>query len=441
MEGQVTDLLRRQDSEAVTWSNLLPLQSVVDIQVRHLPFTGSKKIVVVGTGYVGLPAAILLANAGHHVLGVDINERVVNSIRRREPLLDEEELSRLLKSDVVEKNLNASTEVGPGDIFVIAVPTPLHPTKRIAALEYLVSAVESILPHLQKGNLVIVESTIPPLTCRELVKPMIEAGTQFSVPEDIKLAHCPERILPGNMYHEIVNNDRIIGGIDAESSAMAKDMYESFVKGDLIVTDDLTAELCKLMENTYRDVNIALTNEMSEVAETLGIDYGTALHLVNRHPRVSYLKPGIGVGGHCIPLDPWFIREVDPLNTRIIDVSRTINEGRPEKMAKKIRKKLAGVASPKIVAVGATYKPDVDDCRESPASEIVHLLKDDGYDVAHYDPLVPAMAYASLESIAKDADLLVVLVPHQVVLKDIENHRRSIEAVMRTPIVWVPFDY
>jgi UDP-N-acetyl-D-mannosaminuronic acid dehydrogenase len=420
------------------------MTGVVEIDVTRTlrrPVTEIKKIVVVGTGYVGLPAAILLADAGHEVLGVDINESVVNSIRRREPLLDEEELSNLLKSDRVGRNLTASTQVETGDIFVIAVPTPLHPTKRIAALEALISAVESVLPHLRPGNLVIIESTIPPRTCQDLVKPMIEKGTKLRVPEDIKLAHCPERILPGNMYREIVRNDRIIGGIDEESSRLAKEMYEGFVIGDLVVTDDLTAELCKLMENTYRDVNIALTNEMSEVAETLGINYETALGLVNRHPRVSYLKPGIGVGGHCIPLDPWFIREIDPLNTRIIDVSRTINLGRPEKLAKKIRKKLANIGDPKILALGATYKPDVDDCRESPAVEIVDLMVEDGYKITHLDPMVPSMSYGSLIDEARGADLLVVLVPHQMVLREIERDRRAIEAVMRTPQIWIPFTY
>src|SRR5579862_8144643 len=196
MEGQVTDLLQRQDGETA-WGSLMPMNGVVEIDVtRSLrrPITERKKIVVVGTGYVGLPAAILLADAGHEVLGVDINEKVVNSIRRREPVVDEDELSSLLRSEQVDKNLSASTQVEPGDIFIIAVPTPLHPTKRIAALEALISAVESVLPHLRPGNLVIIESTIPPRTCQDLIRPMIEKGTKLRVPEDIKLAHCPERI-------------------------------------------------------------------------------------------------------------------------------------------------------------------------------------------------------------------------------------------------------
>lgn len=393
-------------------------------------------ITVIGTGYVGLPAALMLAKAGHQVLGVDLNENIVNAINSRVLLIKEDELKALMADPEVHANLRGSTKVEPADVFIIAVPTPLHPRKKVADMEAVVSAVESIAPHLKRGNLVIVESTIPPLTCRELIGPMITKLTGLSVPEDVKLAHCPERILPGAIFHEIVHNDRVIGGVDEDSACAARAIYQSFVKGELYLTDDVSAELVKLMENTYRDVNIALANEMAQVAETLGVDAEQAFSLANKHPRVKYLRPGIGVGGHCIPIDPWFIKEVDPINTKLIEVARRVNDERPSRVAAKVRKALAGVVSPRIVAIGASYKPDTEDCRESPASEVVRLLHEDGYSVEHYDPLIEGMEYACLCDVARGADMLIVLVPHACVLNELKSHGEAIRAAMRTGLVW-----
>lgn len=397
--------------------------------------TDRQTIVVIGTGYVGLPAALMLAKAGHDVVGVDINENIVRAINEGVLLIKEEELQALLDDPAVKANLRAQSTPCEGDVFIIAVPTPVDPRKKVADMRYVDEAVESLLPYLRPGNLIIIESTVPPLTCRERITPVIEARTGLTVGEDVFLAHCPERILPGDIFHEIVYNDRIIGGINEKTRDLAANVYASFVKGNLYKTDDITAELVKLMENTYRDVNIALANEFAAVAETLGIDARQAIELANKHPRVDILSPGIGVGGHCIPIDPWFIKEVDPANSRLIFISRLINDEMPSRVAARIRRAVREVPVPRIVALGAAYKPNVDDPRESPAIKIVELLRDDGYDVAHYDPLIEGMEYPSLIEAARGADLLAILVPHRVILEELARCRAEVEAAMRRPAI------
>lgn len=397
--------------------------------------TDRQTIVVVGTGYVGLPAALLLAQAGHDVVGVDINENIVRAINEGVLLIKEDELQALLDDPAVKANLRAQSTPCEGDVFIIAVPTPLDHRKKAADMSYVDDAMESLLPYLRPGNLVIVESTIPPLTCRERLTPMIEKRTGLKVGEDVYLAHCPERILPGDIFYEIVYNDRIIGGINEKTRDLAAAVYASFAKGELFKTDDVSAELVKLMENTYRDVNIALANEFAAVADTLGIDGREAIVLANKHPRVNILMPGIGVGGHCIPIDPWFIKEVDPSNSRLIFTSRLINDEMPARIATRIRRAVKGIAAPRIVAIGAAYKANVDDPRESPAIEIVRLLREDGYDVAHYDPLIEGMGYASLAEAVEGADLLAIIVQHRVVLEELDRCRAEIEAAMRRPAI------
>lgn len=397
--------------------------------------TDRQTIVVIGTGYVGLPAALMLAKAGHDVVGVDINENIVRAINEGVLLIKEEELQALLDDPAVKANLRAQSTPCEGDVFIIAVPTPVDPRKKVADMRYVDEAVESLLPYLRPGNLIIIESTVPPLTCRERITPVIEARTGLTVGEDVFLAHCPERILPGDIFHEIVYNDRIIGGINEKTRDLAANIYASFVKGNLYKTDDITAELVKLMENTYRDVNIALANEFAAVAETLGIDARQAIELANKHPRVDILSPGIGVGGHCIPIDPWFIKEVDPANSRLIFMSRLINDEMPSRVAARIRRAVREVPVPRIVALGAAYKPNVDDPRESPAIKIVELLREDGYDVAHYDPLIEGMEYPSLVEAARGADLLAILVPHRVILEELARCRAEVEAAMRRPVI------
>lgn len=397
----------------------------------------SKKVVVIGTGYVGLPAALMWAKSGWEVVGVDINENIVRAINEKTLLLNEQELNELLADRDVQKNLIAQTVPCPGDVFVIAVPTPVHPLKKVADLAYVRAALISIAPHLAKGNLVIIESTIPPLTTRDFASPLLEELTGLRVPEDILLAHCPERILPGDIFHEIVHNDRLIGGINEASAKASVEAYQVFVKGALIETDDLSAELSKLFENTYRDVNIALANEFSLLCEDLGADVHNVIGFANRHPRVNILNPGIGVGGHCIPVDPWFLKEVAPYNARIITTARLINDEMPKRMAEKIRKAVSDIDNPQILALGATYKRNCEDMRESPAVEIVHLLKTEGYNIKQLDPLVDGMGYTSLESAASGADLIVVLVQHDQVKQELEQKEKIIFNAMRTPRVLV----
>jgi UDP-N-acetyl-D-mannosaminuronic acid dehydrogenase len=365
---------------------------------------------------------------------VDVDARKVEDVNSAVLHLGEAELADILKEPQVRKNLRADTKPAEGDVFIVAVPSPLDHRKKIADLSYVEAALASIVPVLKRGNLVIIESTIPPLTCRDVAAPILER-TGLKVGTDLLLAHCPERILPGNVFHEITHNDRVIGGTTPQASERARTVYARFVKGQLFVTDDVTAEMVKLLENTYRDVNIALANEIAAVAETLGIDPLEMIALANRHPRVNLLSPGIGVGGHCIPLDPWFIKQVDPTNSRLIFAARLINGEQPGRIASKIRRSVRGVADPKIVAIGATYKPDVPDIRESPATEIVEILREDGYDVKQLDPLVEGMGYDSLRAAAKGADCLAILVEHRAVKAELASQKRDIEAAMRTPCI------
>lgn len=394
----------------------------------------AKKIVVIGTGYVGLPLAIMLARSGYEVIGVDVEEGVVDSINKGVLHLAEEEVRQIFQEAKVRRNLHAQKIPCEADVFIISVPTPLDEKKRIADLTQVMAGMESILPHLHRGNLVIIESTIPPLTCRKTIAPLIEK-TGLKVGEDIFLCHCPERILPGDVFKEIVHNDRVIGGLDDRASQIAREIYASFVQGNLYLTDDVTAELAKLMENTYRDVNIALANELAAVAEGLGVDIMQAIELANKHPRVDILVPGIGTGGHCIPVDPWFIKQVDPVNSRLIHTARLINDEVPHKIAAKIRHALRDIKNPRIVALGITYKPDTYDVRNSPALKIIGLLRDDGYQVEAYDPLAESYQYSTAKELAKDADCLVVLVEHRIIKEELTQNESEIKSVMRHPII------
>jgi len=394
----------------------------------------AKKIVVIGTGYVGLPLAIMLARSGYEVIGVDVEEDVVDSINKGVLHLAEDEVRQIFQEARVRRNLHAQKTPCEADVFIISVPTPLDEKKRIADLTQVIIGIESIIPYLRRGNLVIIESTVPPLTCRKTIAPLIEK-TGLKVGEDIFLCHCPERILPGDVFKEIVYNDRVIGGLDDRASQMAMEIYASFVKGNLYLSDDVTAELIKLMENTYRDVNIALANELAAVADGLGVDIMQAIELANKHPRVDILTPGIGTGGHCIPVDPWFIKQVDPVNSRLIHTARLINDEVPHKIAAKIRHALRDIKNPRIVALGITYKPDTYDVRNSPALKIIELLRADGYQVEAYDPLAEGYQYSSARDITKDADCLVVLVEHRIIKEELTQNESEIKSVMRHPII------
>lgn len=394
----------------------------------------SKKIVIVGIGYVGLPLALMLAKSDFRVTGVDINKKTVKDLNDKVLPFPEKDIETIFFDKTVQKNFSAQETPSEADVFIICVPTPLDERKRVADLKYVESAAESIITYLRKGNLVIVESTVPPLTCREIIKPILEKSG-LVVGTDIFLAHCPERILPGDTFQEIVYNDRVIGGINEKSALLAKEIYSSFVKGRIFLADDVSAELIKLMENTYRDVNVALANEFAAVSETLGVNVRTCIDIANNHPRVNILLPGIGTGGHCIPIDPWFIHQVDPYNSRLIYMTRMTNEEVPQKIAGKIRKSLKDIKNPAIIALGVTYKPDVNDIRDSPALKILHILQEEGYNIRAYDPHVKGYSYTSLADIAKGADCLVVLVEHTVIRDELAKNEEKIKKSMNTPVI------
>ncbi|ELZ81723.1 nucleotide sugar dehydrogenase [Haloferax elongans ATCC BAA-1513] len=381
-----------------------------------------EQVVVVGTGFVGLPLALQLAKAGKSVIGVDIDEQLVAAINDQSLNLDEDKLQNLLESDEVEENLQARTSPTSGDAFVVSVPTPLTRPQKSPDLSMIKAAVESIIPHLEEGDLVNIESTIPPLTCEEVVVPMLtEAG--FTPGEEIQLAHSPERILPGDVFEEIVHNDRVIGGINEESAHRAAKVYEPFLKGETYFTDLISAELCKLMENTFRDVNIALANEFALIGDSLNLDITEVIELANRHPRVDILNPGIGVGGHCLPIDPWFLNEVNPEHTNLITTARRINDKMPQASARKIRHALSEFDNPTVLALGSTYKPNTQDERLSPANEIVDELRRDGYEIEHFDRLVDEKQYDNLKMLIEkiQPDAIVHLVGHSETISQLEE--------------------
>jgi len=393
------------------------------------------KVVVLGVGYVGLPLAITLAKTGYEVVGVDVNEEVVTTLNKGSLPLKEKGIESAFNERCVQERFTASSKPCLANVFIVCVQTPLHSTTKLPDLSYLITAIQSIVSLLRKGNLVIIESTVPPLTCRNIVKPLIERGSKLKVGKDVSVALCTERILPGETFHELIYNNRVIGGVDTKSAQHAKRIYASFVKGEIDLADEITAEMVKLTENTFRDVNIALANELSLVAETLGVDIKEVIRLANKHPRVKVLSPGIGVGGHCLPKDPWFLVHSDPKNTGLIQTARKVNEQMPNYVASKIRRALREVSEPKIVVLGMTYKPDSDDLRESPSLEIIRILESDGYDVTAYDNLVRNHEYRSLLDIAGGADCLAVLVEHTEIKRDLAKYERQIKSLMRTPIV------
>jgi UDP-N-acetyl-D-mannosaminuronic acid dehydrogenase len=391
-------------------------------------------VAVIGLGFVGLPAAIMLARGGKKVIGVDIDDRLIRRLHAGECPINERGVAAVFHDPATRAHFRATTTVPIADAYVIAVPTPLHARKKVADLAALEIATASIVATLRHGALVIVESTIPPLCCDEIVKPILERSG-WKVGTDVLLAHCPERLYPGNVADEIIHNDRIIGGCNARANERACELYQAFVTGELLCTDMLTAEFCKLIENTYRDVNIALVNELAMVAERLGTSIDAAIDLANRHPRVSLLRPGIGVGGHCIPIDPWFIAEVAPEQTELIPAARRINDRMPHVIAARIRRAVASVADPAIGVYGVTYKPDVDDQRESPAWEIIKLLEADGFRLEVSDPIARIGEARSLRELARGKDALVVLVPHEAARLELEMHRDELLKMLRTPIL------
>lgn len=369
-------------------------------------------VTVLGLGYVGLPIALMLARSGLRTGGFDIDAKKMAGLRAGECHIGEPELAAVFEDVIANRDISFLDALAPSNAFLIAVPTPLRENRKTADLAALEGALRSVVPQLRKGNLVIINSTCPVATCREIAIPILETSG-LKVDEDFLLAYCPERLYPGNIAYEIVHNEHIIGGHNPAAAESAAALYRRFVASELVLTDDLTAEFCKLIENTYRDVNIALANELRAIAQRFGTDIERAIDIANRHPRVNLLKPGIGVGGHCLPIDPWFIVEMAPEESRLIPAARRINDEQPHRIAGEIRRAVAGQPGTVIGCYGVTYKPDVNDERESPAWEIVHLLREDGYDVRVYDPVAHVGDYADLSSFVREVDLVVALVEHE----------------------------
>ncbi len=397
-----------------------------------------KKICILGLGYIGLPTASTFAEHGATVLGVDTDPRVVGTLRGGKTHIQEPGLGEIFEKALNSGNLTLSTKPAEADAFIIAVPTPFFGKQtgeykghkyKLADMRAVTSAAESIVPRLRKGNLVVLESTSPPRTTAELVAPIL-ARSGLEPGRDFHLAYSPERVLPGKILRELVENARVIGGITPESAKAGAELYSIFVKGEIVQTDATTAEMVKLMENTYRDINIAVANEFARLADHFGVDVWEAISLANRHPRVKILNPGPGVGGHCISVDPWFFVEAAPELSPLIYAARRVNDAQPEYVLEVVKRALCGpdfsedaLEGRKIAALGLAYKPDVDDLRESPAIEVVHRLQDAGATVKAWEPFkpdarLPGVDMASgLDEAVKEAELVILLVAHGQFIK------------------------
>ncbi len=371
-----------------------------------------RKLCILGLGYIGLPSASMFATRGFDVVGVDVAEHVVDTLNRGEIHISEPGLATMVAAAVKSGNLRASLKPESSDVFFIAVPTPVL-DDRSADLSYVEQASEAIVPHLKKDNLVILESTSPPGTTVKVVAPILEKSG-LKAGADFHLAHTPERVLPGQIIKELLDNDRIIGGIDQASAEAAMRLYRVFVEGEIFLTDATTAEMAKLIENTYRDVNIAFSNETARICEKLGVSVWDVIRLANRHPRVNVLNPGPGVGGHCIAVDPWFIVQAAPELARTIRLAREINDEQPLYVARCIERLIAGQDNPKITFLGVTYKANVDDTREAPAEKIIEYFAGKNIPFAIYDPFVENYKYpvSSLDEALDQSTCVVLLVAH-----------------------------
>ncbi len=371
---------------------------------------------VLGLGYIGLPTASTFATYGMHVVGVDVNPQVVHTLQNGNVHIYEPGLRTLVQAALKSGNLVIASQPEPADAFIIAVPTPFKDGKA-ADLQFVVSASQAIAPVLKKGNLVVLESTSPPRTTLDVVRPILE-GSGLRAGEDFFLAYTPERVLPGQILRELIENARVIGGIDRASAEAGQALYGKFVRGEIILTDATTAEMVKLMENTYRDINIAAANEFARLADRFGVDVWEAIQLANRHPRVNILNPGPGVGGHCISVDPWFLVEAAPDLATLIRTARIVNDSQPEYVVDCIERCAGTLAGKRLAVLGLAYKADVDDMRESPAIEIAHRLSKRGALIKAYEPFMRGGNLAglpvepSLEAAIQDADILALLVGH-----------------------------
>lgn len=408
-----------------------------------------KHICVIGLGYIGLPTAATFAAHGVKVTGVDVNPHAVDLINQGKVHIVEPDLDALVRDVVAQQKLSAQLSPVAADAYIVAVPTPFK-DKHEPDLKYIESAAKALAPHLVKGNLVILESTSPVGATEQMAAWLSEARPDLTFPQqageqaDILIAHCPERVLPGKVLQELISNDRIVGGMTPRCSQAAIDLYKVFVKGDCIETNARTAEMCKLTENSFRDVNIAFANELSIICDKLDINVWELIALANRHPRVNILQPGPGVGGHCIAVDPWFIVAKTPEQARLIRTAREVNDAKPEWVIDQVKIKIAEflqenpektIKDVTIACYGLAFKPDIDDLRESPALEITKKLAELGLNILAIEPNIhelPAKLPSNVKLIAFDdrnqADIHLILVDHKQFKNNIEKLKYMIDS-------------
>ncbi|GAA0436703.1 nucleotide sugar dehydrogenase [Lentibacillus halophilus] len=376
-----------------------------------------KNICVIGLGYIGLPTSIIFAKHGFHVHGMDVNEETVRNLHQKQLHIEEPGLHEALTAAVDSGHLTFGTTPVEADVFIIAVPSPIMDNKT-ADLDYVRSATRSIVPYVQTGNLVVLESTVPPRTVEDVMLPELKE-TGLAIGSDVYVAHSPERVIPGKIFKELEANDRIVGGINDASGQRTKEIYQSFVQGAIHVTDATTAEMAKVMENTYRDINIAFANELAQLSEAMGINVWEAIQLANCHPRVNIHQPGPGVGGHCIAVDPWFLAERHPDTARMITQARHTNDDMPAFTADKIWHILHNeyqLDQPRVALLGLSFKGNVDDMRESPSLKIMEHFNRMQIDYTVYDPhmtdvRVPHQV-TDLQDAIDGASIVVVVTDH-----------------------------
>lgn len=397
----------------------------------------NKLISVVGLGYIGLPTAALLASQGYTVLGTDISQHAVDTINQGKIHIVEPDLDAFVRSAVTAGRLKASTVPQAGDVYIICVSTPFHESGSIPQpnIDYVLAATRSIAPFVKPGDLVILESTSPVGTTEKMQAVLREAGVKV---EEVHMAYCPERVLPGKIMTELVENDRVVGGVVPAATKAVADFYRTFVRGEVLETEARTAEMCKLTENSFRDVNIAFANELSLICDKEGINVWNLIQLANRHPRVNILQPSAGVGGHCIAVDPWFIVARDVENAKLIRTAREVNNHKTDWVIDKIKIAAADITAisgkkPTIACMGLAFKPNIDDLRESPALHVALTLKSQGYNVIAVEPNIDShdsFTVVGLEHALEGADVIAILVKHrQFLAPDIQKKLGSKSAL------------
>lgn len=410
-----------------------------------------KNLTLIGLGYIGLPTAVLFAEAGLKVYGYDINPKIIDSVNKGVAHFSEPELDVLLKKNCDNGLFSASSTITASDAYIIAVPTPMLQDKS-PDLSYVVQAIDTIAPLLKPNDLVIIESTIPVGTCEKMaylihnLRTDLRPAGVFDDKINIHIAHCPERVLPGRIIHELIHNDRIIGGITRRCTQKAIELYQIAVKGECHGTYANIAETVKLTENAFRDVNIAFANELSIMCDNAGVNVHDVIRFANKHPRVNILSPGPGVGGHCIAIDPWFLIASDPQNARLMRTAREVNDNKPHHIVDKIIQTAARIKNPVIHCLGLTYKADVDDVRESPSVEIVqHLIHHKCGDLIVSDPLLQELpdslkgeniTFVDFEAGIKKADIIVLLTDHSI-FKHIDRMQIMQKIVIDTRGLWL----